>query len=181
MCKGRWQFAGTHIKDKESTICTAMPMGYTFSLPELLAADAGLPVDNPVFSAWSFAVLHTRLMSVCLVVAMTFLGWAILDYGLGIYRTWGLKAGAPLFWVWQGFIPSIPALVVLILESAEVTARMHKITKADVAGEKGVTWTTGGFYVLTWFAPGLMCVVVALALVLIFKLRSPSKFRMGRD
>jgi hypothetical protein len=172
-----WRFAGTHVKDTESTICTAMSMGYTFSLPKLLAADAGLPVDSPVFSAWEFAVLHTSLMSVCLVIAMSFLNWAILDYGLAIYKTWGLKAEAPLFWVWQGFIPSIPALVVLILESAEVTARMHRIIEAHAAREKGVTWTTGGFYVVTWLATGLMCVMVALAVVLLYRLRSPSRFR----
>lgn len=172
-----WQVAGSHIKDPGSTVCTAMPMDYTFSLPELLAADAGLPVDSPVFAAWGFAVLHTTLMSVCLVIAMTFGNWAILDYGIAIYKTWGLVAGTPLYWVWQGFIPSIPAVVVLILESAYVTARMHKIVEADAAVKGGVVWTTGGFYVLTWLATGLMCLVVILSVVLIFKLRKPTRFR----
>jgi hypothetical protein len=175
-----WQFAGSHIKDPGSTVCTTMAMGYTFSLPKLLAADAGLPVDSPVLAAWGFAVLHTRLISVCLVLIMTFGNWAVLDYGIAIYKTWGLVAGTPLYWVWQGFIPSVLAFAVLILESAEVTARMHKIVEANAAVKGGVVWTTAGFYVLTWLATGLMFFVVILSAVSLFKVRKTTRLRRGQ-
>jgi hypothetical protein len=45
-----WQFASTHLKNEASKVCTVMGGGYNFSLPELLAADAGLPVDSPLLS-----------------------------------------------------------------------------------------------------------------------------------
>jgi hypothetical protein len=45
-----WQSASTHLKNEASKVCTVMGGGYKFSLPELLAADAGLPVDSPLLS-----------------------------------------------------------------------------------------------------------------------------------
>ena len=179
VCKGMWQSTGTHLKDEASTACTAMSMGYTFSLPELLAADAGLPADSPLFSIWSFAVLKTRMLSVCLTIAMTLINWTMLDYFIAIIMTWRLTAESPLFWLRQGFIPSIPALITLILLSAEVTARTHKILGAKAVIENGVAWSTGGFYVLTWLATGVMCVMVTLSVVLFFKLRPPPRFLRG--
>lgn len=180
VCKGMWQSAGTHIKNETSTHCTAVPMGYTFSLPKLLAADAGLPANSALLSSWSFAVLHTSLPAVCLVVSMTFVNWALVDYGIAILKTWGLTAETPRFWLWQGFLPSVPALVVLILSSADITARTQKILSAKAVAENGVAWSNGGFYAVTWVATGLMFLVVALWVLLFIKLRMKSRF-MSRE
>jgi len=157
-----------------------MAAGYTFSLPELLAADAGLPADSPLFSAWSFAVLHTEAPFVCLMIAISFINWAMIDYLISIVIILRQTAESQLYCLRTGlkigFIASIPALITLILSSAVVTATTHKILEAKLVAENGVAWSTGGFYVLTWLATGLMCLVVTLSGVLSFKLRQQSRF-----
>jgi len=165
-----WQSAATHLKNKTSTVCTAMRAGYTFSLPELLAADAGLPADSPLFSTWWFAVLPTRMPYVCLTIAITFISWTMITYFISIVTTPRLTAESPLHWPRAGFIPSIPALITLILSSAKVTAMARGVLEAKPAVDSGVAWSTGGFYALTWLTTGLMCVIVALSVVLAFKL-----------
>jgi hypothetical protein len=165
-----WQSAATHLKNKTSTVCTAMRAGYTFSLPELLAADAGLPADSPLFSTWWFAVLPTRMPYVCLTIAITFISWTMITYFTIIVTTPRLTAESPLHGLRVGFIASIPALITLILSSAKVTAMARGVLEAKPAVDSGVAWSTGGFYALTWLATGLMCVIVALSVVLAFKL-----------
>jgi len=176
VCKGMWQSAATHLKNETSTVCMEMAAGYTFSLPELLAADAGLPADNPLFSNWQFAVLRTEMPFVCLVIAMTFISWTIVTYFFGIVATWRLTAESPPHWLRSGYIASIPALITLILSSAKITATAHKILEAKPVIDNEVVWSTSGFYVLTWLATGLMCVMVTLSVVLGFKLGRPVRF-----
>jgi hypothetical protein len=169
-----WQSATTHLKNESSTVCTAMGAGYTFSLPELLAADAGLPADNPLFSTWWFAVLRTRMPFVCLTIAITFLSLTVIAYFVTIVTTPRLTAESPLHWPRVGYIASIVALNTLILSSAKVTAVAHKILEAKPVGDNGVAWLTDGFYVLTWLATGLMCIIVILSVVLALKLDKKS-------
>jgi SUR7/PalI family len=176
VCKGRWQVAAAHLKNETSTVCMEMPAGYTFSLPELLAADAGLPADSPLFSAWSFAILHTEAPFVCLTMSFTFISWSMIDYFIGIVRIRRLTAESQPHWLRIGFIASILALITLILSSAVITATMHKILEAKLVAEKGVAWSTGGFYVLIWLATGLMGLVVILSAALSYKLRQQSRF-----
>jgi hypothetical protein len=171
-----WQSAATHLKNEASTVCTEMNAGYTFSLPELLAADAGLPADNPLFSPWRFAVLHTEMPFVCLVLAMTFFGWTIVDYLITIIMTPKLTAESPLYWLGGGYLASIPGLITLILSSAKMTAMAHQILEAKPVVDNEVAWSTAGFYVLIWVATGLMCVVVTLSTVLVSKLGRPVRF-----
>jgi hypothetical protein len=168
-----WQSAATHLKNEASTVCTEMSAGYTFSLAELLAADAGLPADNPLFSTWRFAVLHTEMPFVCLVIAMTFIGWTIVDYLITIITTPRLTAESPLFRLRGGCLASIPGLITLILSSAKMTAMAHQILEAKPVVDNEVAWSTAGFYVLIWLATGLMCVVVTLSMVLLFRLGRP--------
>lgn len=165
-----WQSAATHLKNKASTVCTAMRAGYTFSLPELLAADAGLPADSPLFSTWRFAVLPTEMPYVCLTIAITFISWAMITYFFIIVTTLRLTAEPPPHWPRAGFIASIPALITLILSSAKVTAVARGVLQAKPVVDNGVAWSTGGFYALTWLTTGLMCVMVALSVVLAFRL-----------
>jgi hypothetical protein len=171
-----WQSAATHLKNKTSTVCTEMAAGYTFSLPELLAADAGLPADNPLFSNWQFAVLHTEMPFVCLVIAITFINWTIISYFIGIITTPRLTAESPLHWLRVGYVVSLPALITLILSSAKITAMAHKVLEAKPVVDNEVAWSTGGFYALTWLATGLMCAMVTLSVVLAFKLGRPVRF-----
>ena len=165
-----WQSAGTHLKNETSTVCTAMGAGYTFSLPELLAADAGLPADSPLFSTWWFAVLPTEMPYVCLTIAITFISWAMVSYFIVIATTPRLTTESPLHWPRVGFIVSTPALITLILSSAKITAVARGVLDAKPVVDSGVVWATGGFYALTWLTTGLMCVAVALSVVLAFKL-----------
>jgi len=44
------------------------------------------------------------------------------------------------------------------------------VLEAKPVVDNVVAWSTGGFYALTWLATGLMCVIVALSLVLAFRL-----------
>jgi hypothetical protein len=172
-----WQSAATHLKNEPSTVCTAMGAGYTFSLPELLAADAGLLADNPLFSTWWFAVLRTRMPFVCLTIAITSISCTVIAYFITIVTTPRLTAESPLHWARVGYIASIVALNTLILSSAKVTAVTHKILEAKPVVDNGVAWSTDGFYVLTWLATGLMCVIVILSVVLAFKLdRKSSRY-----
>ena len=152
-----------------------MGAGYTFSLPDLLAADAGQAPDTPLFAAWSFAVLQTEFSFVCLTIAQTFIGWAMTNYFCCIVATPRLTAKPPLYWHRVGLIVSIPAFVTLIMSSARITAKTQRILEAKPVIDNGVAWTTGGFYVLTWLATGLMCLAFAWSVVLAFKLRPPTK------
>ena len=171
-----WQSAATHLKNEAFTVCTEMNAGYTFSLPELLAADAGLPADSPLFSNWHFAVLHTEMPFVCLVIAMTFINWAMVSYFITIVTTPRLTAESPLHWPRVGYIVSFPALITLILASAKITAMAHMVLEAKPVADNEVAWSTGGFYALTWLATGLMCVMVTLSVVLAFRLGRPVRF-----
>jgi hypothetical protein len=147
-----------------------MGAGYTFSLPELLAADAGLPADNPLFSTWWFAVLHTMMPFVCLTIAIAFINWTVIAYLITIVTMPRLTAESPLHWPRVGYLASIAALNTLILSSAKITATTHKILEAKPVVDNGVAWSTDGFYILTWLTTGLMCVIVTLSVVLAFKL-----------
>jgi hypothetical protein len=171
-----WRSAATHLKNEASTVCTEMSAGYTFSLPELLAADAGLPADNPLFSSWRFAVLHTEMPFVCLVIAITFIGWTVTAYLVSIVTTPRLTVESPNHCMGGGYIASIPGLITLILSSAKITAAAHQILEAKPVVDNEVAWSTAGFYALTWLATGLMCVVVTLSMVLAFRLGRPVRF-----
>jgi hypothetical protein len=180
VCKGMWRSAATHLKNETSTVCKEMNAGYTFSLPEILAADAGLPADNPLFSTWRFAVLNTEMPFVCLVLAMTFLCWTIVDYLLTIIKTPKLTAESPLHCLGGGFFASIPGLITLILSSAKMTAMAHQVLAAKFVVDNKVAWSAAGFYVLIWLATGLMCVVVTLSAVLVFKLKATRRQHLRR-
>jgi hypothetical protein len=82
-----WQSASTHLKNEAPKVCTVMGGGYNFSLPELLAADAGLPVDSPLLSTWSFAVFNTKIAFVCLTIAIAFTSLTIIAYFVTIATT----------------------------------------------------------------------------------------------
>ena len=151
-----------------------MSGGYKFSLPELLAADAGLPGDSPLLSTWSFAVLNTKMPFICLVIAITFTSLTMIAYFITIVTTPTLTTKSPLHWPRVGYIASIAALNTLIVSSAKITAMMHKLLETQPVVEYGVAWSTGGFYVLTWLATGLMFVTVTLSVVLAFMLRPPT-------
>jgi len=174
--KGMWQYGAARLKNESSTICTAMHAGYTFSLPKLLAADAGLPGDSPLLSSWSFAVLKTEMPYVCLTIALTFNNWAMIHYLFVIIFTKGrLTAESPLQWVKVGYITSILALITMVLSSAKVTAMTHRILQDKSVVENGVAWSTGGFYALTWSATGLIFIFLTLSVVLAFMLRQPTR------
>jgi hypothetical protein len=169
-----WQSASIHLKDEASKVCTVMGGGYNFSLPELLAADAGLPVDSPLLSTWSFAVLNTKMPFVCLVIAIACTSLTMIIYFITIVTTPILTTESPLFWPRVGYMASIAALNTLIVSSIKITVMMHKLLKTKPVVENGVAWSTGGFYVLTWLATGLMCVMVTLSVVLAFMIRPPT-------
>jgi hypothetical protein len=110
-----WQSAGIHLKNEASKVCTVMAGGYRFSLPELLAADAGLPVNSPLLSTWSFAVLDTKMPFICLVIAIAFTGLTIIAYFITIVTTPRLTTESPLHWPRVGYLASIAALNTLII------------------------------------------------------------------
>jgi hypothetical protein len=174
-----WQSASTHFKNEASKVCTVMGGGYKFSLPELLAADAGLPVDSPLLSTWSFAVLNTKMPFVCLAIAIAFTSLTTIAYFITIVTTPRLTTESPLLWPRVGYIASIAALNILIVSSAKITATTHKLLETKPVVENGVAWSTAGFYVLTWLATGLMCVMVALSVVMAFRLRQPTNSLRG--
>jgi hypothetical protein len=60
------------------------------------------------------------------------------------------------------------------VSSAKITAMIHKLLETKPVVENGVAWSTSGFYVLTWLATGLMCVMVTLSVVFAFMLRPPT-------
>jgi hypothetical protein len=163
-----WQSASTHLKNEASKVCTVRGGGYDFSLPELLAADAGLPVDSSLLSAWSFAVLNTKMPFICLVVAIASTSLTIIAYFITIVTTPRLTRDSPLLWPRVGYLASIAALNLLIVSSKKITVMMHKLLETKPVVENGVAWSEGGFYVLTWLATGLMCVMVALSIVVAF-------------
>jgi hypothetical protein len=169
-----WQSAGIHLKNEASKVCTVMAGGYKFSLPELLAADAGLPVNSPLLSTWSFAVLDTKMPFICLVIAIAFTGLTIIAYFITIVTTPRLTTESPLHWPRVGYLASIAALNTLIISSAKITAMVHKLLKTKPVVENGFAWSTRGFYVLTWLATGLMCVTVVLSVVSAFMIRPPT-------
>ena len=174
-----WQSASTHLKNEASKVCTVMGGGYKFSLPELLAADTGLPVDSPLLSTWSFAVLNTKMPFVCLAIAIAFTSLTIIAYFITIVTTPRLTTESPLHWPRVGYLASIAALNTLIVSSAKITAMIHKLLETKPVVENGVAWSTSGFYVLTWLATGLMCVMVTLSMVLAFMLRLPTSSPRG--
>jgi hypothetical protein len=151
-----------------------MAGGYNFSLPELLAADVGLPVDSPLLSTWSFAVLDTKMPFICLAIAIAFTGLTVIAYFITIVTTPRLTTESPLHWPRVGYLASIAALNTLIVSSAKITAMIHKLLGTKPVVENGFAWSTRGFYVLTWLATGLMCVTVALSVVSAFMLRPPT-------
>jgi len=169
-----WQSASTHLKNEASKVCTVMAGGYKFSLPELLAADAGLPVDSPLLSTWSFAVLNTKMPFVCLAIAIAFASLTTITYFITIVTTPRLTTESPLLWPRVGYLASIAALNTLILSSAKITAITHKLLKTKPVVENGVAWSTSAFYVLTWLTTGLMCVTVIFSVVSAFTLRPPT-------
>jgi hypothetical protein len=174
-----WQSASTHLKNEASKVCAVMGGGYKFSLPELLAADAGLSVNSPLLSTWSFAVLNTKMPFVCLAIAIAFTSLTIIAYFITIVTTPTLTAESPLHWPRVGYIASIAALNTLIVSSVKITVVIHKLLKTEPVVDNGVAWSTSGFYVLTWLATGLMCVMVTLSVVLAFMLRSPMSSPRG--
>jgi hypothetical protein len=169
-----WKSAGTHFKNESSTVCTVMGGGYTFSLPELLAADTGLALDNPLLAIWSFAVFDTNLTFICLVITIAFTSLTMIAYLITIITTPRLTTASPLLVPRVGYLSSIVAFHTLIISSAKITATMHKLLKSKPVKEEGIAWSTGGFYVLTWFSTGLICVVFTLSVVLAFKIRPPT-------
>jgi hypothetical protein len=169
-----WQSASIHLKNETSKVCTVMAGGYNFSLSELLAADAGLPVDSPLLSTWSFAVLDTKMPFICLAIAIAFTGLTTIAYFITIVTMPRLTTESPLHWPRVGYLASIAALNTLIVSSAKITAMIHKLLKTKPVVENGFVWSTRGFYVLTWLATGLMCVTVALSVVSAFILRPPT-------
>jgi magnesium-transporting ATPase (P-type) len=173
-----WQSDRTHVKNEASTVCTAMGGGYKFSLPELLAADAGLPVDSPLLSTWSFAVLNTTMAFVCLAIAIACTSLTTIAYFITIVTTPRLTAESPLLVPRVGYLASIAAVHALILSSAKITAMMHKLLETKPVVENGVAWSTAGFYVLTWLATVLMCVMVTLSVVLAFMIRPSTSSRL---
>ena len=176
VCKGMWQSASTHLKNEASKACTVMGGGYKFSLPDLLAADAGLPANSPLLSTWSFAVFNTKMPFVCLVIAIASISLATIAYFITIITTPRLTTGSPLHWPRVGYIASIVALNTLIVSSAKITALIHKLLETKPVVENGVAWSTRAFYLLTWLATGLMCAMVTLSVVLDFKLGRPVRF-----
>ena len=148
--------------------------GYKFSLPELLAADAGLPINSPLLSTWSFAVLNTKMPFVCLAIAIAFTSLTVIAYFITIVTTPRLTTESPLHWPRVGYLASIVALNTLIVSSAKITALIHTLLETEPVVENGVAWSTRGFYVMTWLATGLMCVTVALSVVFAFMLRPPT-------
>jgi hypothetical protein len=120
VCKGMWQSVSTHLKNEASKVCTVMGGGYKFSLPELLAADAGLPVESPLLLTWSFAVLNTKVPFVCLAIAITFTSLTIIAYFITIVTTPRLTTESPLHWPRIGYIASIVALNTLIVSSVKI-------------------------------------------------------------
>lgn len=170
-----WRSAGTHLKDDASTVCTVMTGGYQFSLPKLLAADAGLPVDTPLLSDWSFAVINTKAPFICLAIAIAFTGLTTIAYSVTIITTPNLTTESPLFIPRLGYLSSIPALIMFIISSAKITSTLDHVLKAKPVGEKGVAWSTGGLYALTWLATVLMCFMFTLSLVFTVKLAPPPK------
>jgi hypothetical protein len=144
--------------------------GYECSLPKLLAADAGLPVDSPLLSNWTFAVLNTKLPFICLAIAIAFTSLITIAYFITIVTVPNLTTESPLLVPRVGYLSSIVALNALIISSAKITAMMDDLLKAKPVAESGVAWSTGGFYALTWLATGLMCVMFILSVVFAFKL-----------
>jgi hypothetical protein len=175
-----WQSASTRLKNEASEVCTAIGGSYKFSLPELLAADAGLPVHSPLLSTWSFAVLNTKMPFVCLAIAIAFTSLTTIAYFVTIVTTPRLTTESPLLWPRVGYIASIAALNLLIVSSAKITAMIHKLLETEPVVENGVAWSTGGFYVFTWLATGLMCVMVALSVVLAFMIPTADKLSERR-
>jgi hypothetical protein len=109
--------------------------GYNFSLPELLA---GLPVDSPLLSTWSFAVLNTKMPFVYLTIAIAFTSLSIIAYFVTIATTPRLTTGSPLHWPIVGYIASIAALNTLIVSSAKITVMLHKLLETKPVVENGV-------------------------------------------
>ena len=168
------QSASIHLKDDASTVCTVMNGGYEFSLPKLLAADTGLPVDSPLLSTWSFAILNTKMPFTCLSIAIAFTGLTMIAYFITIVTMPNLTTKSPLLVPRVGCLASIVALNTLIVSSAKITSLMHDLLKNKFVVENGVAWSTGGFYSLTWLATGLMCAMFALLVVFAFMLRPPT-------
>ena len=163
-----WQSAGTQVKDDASRICTTMGGGYNFSLPELLAADAGLPVDSPFLSTWSFAVLNTKAPFILLAIAIACTSLTMIIYFVVIVTTPELTLHIPLFWPRVGYLSSVAALNLLLISSSKITKMAHNLLKNKAVVENGLAFWTKGFYVLTWLASGLMIVVLILSIVLAF-------------
>jgi hypothetical protein len=108
---------------------------------------------------------------VCLTIAIAFTRLTIIAYFITIATTPRLTTESPLHWPMVGYIASIAAPNTLIVSSAKITVMLHKLLETKPMVEDGVAWSTSGFYVLTWLATGLMCVIVILSVVLTFMLR----------
>jgi len=152
-------------KDAASTVCTVMSGGYKFSLPDLLANDAALPVAN-FSSRWSFAVVDTKAPFILLVISIASLIVSMITYGIAIVTTPRFTPETPLFGLRAGYLASIAALVTSMISSAKITAIMEQL-----AGRSDDTaWSTGGFYVWTWLVTGLMGFAVILSIVFAIKI-----------
>jgi hypothetical protein len=170
-----WQSASEHVKDDASTVCTVMGGGYKFSLSKLLAGDAGLPVDSPLLSDWSFAVINTKMPFICLAIAITCTSLTTIAYFITIFRTPNLTTESPLLIPRVGYVSSVAALNLLIVSSAKITSIMNNVLKAKPGVEDGAARSTGGFYALTWVATGLMCAMFIWSVVFAFTIRSSTK------
>jgi hypothetical protein len=179
VCKGMWQSASTHVKNEATRVCTVMDGGYNFSLPELLAADAGLPLDSPLLSNWSFAALNTMMPFVCLVIGIACTSLTMIAYFITIVTTPVLTTKSPLLVPRVGFLASVAALNTLIISSIKITVMTHKLLGTKSVVENGVAFSTSGFYAFTWLATALMCLMFTLSVVLAFMLRPPTSSRKG--
>jgi hypothetical protein len=150
--------------------------GYTFSLPNLLAADTGLPIDNPVLSSWSFAVLDTMMPFTCIAFAIAFASVTVVAYFITFFTAPNFTADSPLLVPRIGYLASIGVLNTVLISAIKITVMMHDVLANKIVSEDGVAWSSGLFYVLTWLMVGFMVIQFIWSMVLAFKVaaaRSP--------
>ena len=168
-----WQPVSTNQKNGSSTICTVMEGGYSFSLTKLLTIDAGLSLDYPLLSNWSFATINTKAPFIELAVGIACVSVTIIAYLITIIAIPNLTAASPLLVPRIGYLASIAALIMLIISAAKITSIMDNILDDKAVKENGLAWSNGAFYALTWVAAGLMLVTFILSLVFAFTIPRP--------
>ena len=116
---------------------------------------------------------------VCLVIGIACASLTMIAYFITIITTPLLTTKSPLLVPRVGFLASVAALITLIISSTKITVMIHKLLGTKFVVENGVAFSSSGFYVFTWLATALMCVMFVLSMVLAFMLQPPTTSRKG--